>query len=98
MYAFTSEEHTNTFLCDPCVTCSYCAGGAHSIALEFAELYGSRDPSGDSREKTILYIDLLVAVDRLSDAVAVTRISKHTEHDVEMFNCFLDKCQQGVYI
>lgn len=75
------------------------AGGAHSIALEFAELYGSRDPSsGDSREKTILYINLLVAAGRLSDAVAVTRISKHTEDDVEMFNCFLDKCQQGVCV
>lgn len=74
------------------------AGGVHNIALEFAELYGSRDPSGDSQQKTILYIDLLVAAGRLSDAVAVTRISKHTEHDVEMFNCFLDKCQQGVYV
>ena len=71
-------------------------GGAHNIALEFAELYGARDPSGNSREKTVLYIDLLVAAGRLSDAVAVTRINKHTEHDVEMFNCFLDKCQQGV--
>lgn len=68
----------------------------YQYAMEFAELFGSRDPSGDSREKTILYIDLLVAVDRLSDALAATRTSKHSEHDMELFNCLLDKCQQGL--
>ena len=59
-------------------------------------LYGSCDPSGDSREKAILHINLLVAAGRLSDAVIVTRNSRQSEHDVEMFNCLLEKCQQGV--
>jgi len=66
--------------------------------VEFADFFGSCDPSGDSREKTILYIDLLVTVGRLSDAIAATRNSKCSENDMEMFNCFLDRCQQGVYL
>ena len=72
--------------------------GAHNIALQFADQYGSLDPSGDSQEKAILYIDLLVAAGRLSDAVTVTRAKKQSVDDLEIFNCFLDKCQQGIYL
>lgn len=91
------HTHTdNTYTSEETLIAFVIVGGAHNLALQFADLYGSRDPSGDSREKTILYIDLLVAAGRLSDTVAVTRNSKQSEHDMEMFNCFLDKCQQGV--
>ena len=58
--------------------------------------YGSHDLSSDSREKAVLHINLLVAAGRLSDAVIVTRKSRQSEHDMEMFNCLLEKCQQGV--
>lgn len=58
-------------------------------------MFRTRDPSGNSREKTVQYIDLLVSVGELSDAVNITRSCKRSEHDMEMFNCFLDNCQQG---
>jgi len=59
-------------------------------------MFSSRDPHGDSsREKMLLHLDVLVAVDRLSDALSIVRKGNDSEYDAELYNCFLDKCQQG---
>lgn len=79
----------------PQIHLSVIIGGAHQ-ALKFASMFSARDPSGDSsREKMLLHLDVLVAVDRLSDALSVMRKSNDLKHDPELFNCFLGKCQQG---
>jgi len=88
MLVFYSYSVGNTLFLD----------GAHQ-ALKFASMFSSRDPCGDSsQEKMLLHLDVLVAVGRLSDALSVVRKGSDSEHNAELYNCFLDKCQQGTQL